>query len=168
VALLFVLIVAVWAFLAFDHMKSHEAVREFYATLVVGYASLLHLDEYGKPPRSVDELFDRGLLYMTADGYVEMPGFSPSPQIEYVRRVRLSFPESVDDYALEAGFVCSKSTGEKLVCIWFDGAPAAGRDWAYLWFRVAHGGATGDDRLDEFIREHRNASSQPASAPVRD
>ena len=166
VALLVLLVVGVWAFLALSHYRGHEAVWEWQAVQLAGYAALLYWDEHGEAPASVDELFDAGLLSAAGDGYVQLAGLGRRARVEYVCRVSFSFPDEVGAYELQGGFVRSQSTGDKLVCIEFDGDPADGRDWAYLWFRVANGGSTGDHILDELIRKRRGISSRPATAPT--
>ena len=136
--------------------------------MIVGYASLLNLEEHGEPARSLDDLFDTGLLYVTAEGYIGMAGFGLSVPQSYIRRVRVSFPDNSEDFAMQAGFVRAKDTGEKLTCVWFDDHEANDRDWAYLWFRLADGETTGDDMLDRLIEERRLARGQPTTAPTGD
>jgi hypothetical protein len=165
--LLTLFVVVALGFLWLSHARGLEAMREYQAVLVVGYASLVYWDEYGKAPHSIEDLLQAGLLCRRDDEYVETPGFSLTVPLQYARRVTLSFPESTDAVVLQGGFVRSKHSGERLVCIGVDSRPVENRDrdWAYLWFQVASGRLTGNDRLDELVRERRGASSRPATAP---
>ncbi|MFQ5806967.1 MAG: hypothetical protein ACE5I3_11010 [Phycisphaerae bacterium] len=166
--LLILLILAVWTFLWLSHLRSHEAVRETHAALIVGYASLRYLDEHGKPPQSIEDLFDVGLLCTTDDGYVQMPGYSLGVPRDYVRRVHLSFPDNVGEFTLQGGLVRSTATEEELVCIRLDGRQAGQQDWAYLWYRVANGKPSGIDWLDELMASGIDPSSQATGAPTGD
>jgi hypothetical protein len=168
VLLLALFVVAVWVFLWRCHLRDYESMQEWQTVLVVGYASLVYFDEYGKAPHSIDELLRAGLLHRAHNEYVQTPGFGLAVPMEYVRRVGLSFPDATQEFEMQGGFVRSKRSGEKLVCIRIDGRPADDKDWAYLWFRLANGELTGNDRLDELIRERRGARSRPTTEPSND
>jgi hypothetical protein len=160
------LVLGVLALLLYSHWRGHEQWREGEAELIVGYGALLYLNASGAPPSCVEDLFDAGILYVADNGDVHIHGLHLGVPIHYVRELHLSFPNDPTGFRIEAGLVRSVSTGEEVVCLELHGRPAALRDWAYLWFRVANGEPTGIDRLDDLLSNASGQGTQPASVPA--
>jgi hypothetical protein len=151
VVLCVVVVVALWMI----HERTYKDLRNARAITVAACASLMYLRQHGEPPKTVDDLLEGGLLRSNGQGEVFVPGFGAPARLDYVRRVRLSFPNTAESYELRGGVVVSKDSGRELVCVDIDGERANDRDWAYLWFCVANGRSTGVDWLDELLSRDR-------------
>ena len=155
------LVLGVLALLLYLHWRGHEQYREGQAELIVGYGALMYLNASGEPPSCVEDLFDAGVLYVADSGYVHTHGLDVGVPMDYIRELRLSFPNDPTGFTIEAGLVRSVSTGEEVVCLELDDRPAVQRDWGYLWFCVASGEPTGIDWLDDLMKDCRGSSPQP-------